>query len=145
MKGREFAFNYVQLLYYKCHKISPNHDGSYIDSPDWIKNKKATTINSINIKDNKCFQYVVTVALNYEEMKKDLQRITKIKPFINKYNWEGIYFPSEKNDWKNFEKNNVTVTFNVLYAENEKLYPAYVSKNNSNREKKVCLLKTLKY
>ena len=32
--------------------------------------------------------------------KKDPQRITKIKPFINKYNWKGIYFPSEKNDWK---------------------------------------------
>ena len=28
--------------------------------PDWIKNKKAT-INPINKKDNKCFQYVVTV------------------------------------------------------------------------------------
>ena len=25
-------------------------------------------------------------ALNHEEIKKDLQRITKIKPFINKYN-----------------------------------------------------------
>ena len=42
--------------------------------------------------------------LNYEEMRKDLQRITKIKLFINKYNWEGINFPSEKDDWKKFEK-----------------------------------------
>ena len=32
--------------------------------------------------------------------KKDLQRITKITPFINKYNWEEINFPSEKSDWK---------------------------------------------
>ena len=48
------------------------------------------TINSINKKDNKCFQYTVTVALNHEEIKKYLQRITKIKPFINKYNWERI-------------------------------------------------------
>ena len=67
------------------HRTNFNHVGSYIDSPDWIKNKKAT-INSINKKDNKCFQYAVTVALNHEEMKKDSQRITKIKPFINKYN-----------------------------------------------------------
>ena len=37
MKGSEFAFNYVQLLYYKCHKINTNRSGSYIDSPDWIK------------------------------------------------------------------------------------------------------------
>ena len=103
MKGSEFAFDYVHLLYYKCHKINPNRGGSYIDSPDWIKNKKAT-INPINKKDNKCFQYAVTVALNYEEIKKDPQRITKIKPFINKYNWEGINFPSEKDDWKKLRK-----------------------------------------
>ena len=52
-------------------------------SPEWIKNKKAA-INPINQKDNKCFEYAETVALNYEEIKKDWQRMTKIKPFINK-------------------------------------------------------------
>ena len=66
--------------------------------------KQKTTINSINKIDNKCFQYAVTVALNHEETKKDPQRITKIKPFINKYNWEGINFPSVKDDWKKFDK-----------------------------------------
>ena len=40
MRGSEFVFDYVQLLYYKCHKISLNCGGSYIDSPDWIKMKK---------------------------------------------------------------------------------------------------------
>ena len=40
MKGSELAFDYVHLLYYKCHKINPNRSGSYIDSPDWIKIKK---------------------------------------------------------------------------------------------------------
>ena len=47
--------------------------------------------------------------LNHEEIKKDTQRITKIKPFANKYNWKGINFPSEKHDWKKIEKNNVTI------------------------------------
>ena len=60
MKGSEFDFDYVHLLCYKCHKINPNHSGSYIDFPDWIKNKK-TAINPINKNDNKCFQYAVTV------------------------------------------------------------------------------------
>ena len=77
---------------YKCHKINLNHSGSYINSPDWIKK---AIINPINKKDNKCFQYAITVALNYEEIKKDPQRITKIKPFINKYNWKGINFPKK--------------------------------------------------
>ena len=79
MRGREFAFHYVQLLYYKCHKINLNRGGSYIDSPDGIKNKKAT-INPINKKDNKCFRYTVTVTLNYEEIKKDPQRTPKLHP-----------------------------------------------------------------
>ena len=46
---------------------------SYIDSPDWIKNKNLT-INPINKKDNKRFQYAVTVALNYEEIKTNPQK-----------------------------------------------------------------------
>ena len=60
--------------------------------------------------------------LNHEEIKRDLQRIIKIKPFINKYNWQGINFPSEKNDWKKFEKNNVTIALNVLRGKKEKIY-----------------------
>ena len=75
MKGSKFVVDYIQLLYYKYHKINPNCGGSYIDSPNLIKNKTAT-INSINQRDNKYFQYAVTVLLNYEEI-----RITKIKPF----------------------------------------------------------------
>ena len=100
------------------------------------KNKKIA-INPIRKKDNRCFQYAVTVALNYEEIGKHAERITKIKPFIDKYKCEGINFPSEKDDWKNFEKNNVTITLNVLYPKKEKIYPVYFSKNNSNCENQV--------
>ena len=125
-------------MYYKCHKINLNRGGSYIDSPDCIKNKKVA-INSINRKYNKCFQYVVTVALILEEIKKDLQRIIKIKPFINKYNWEAINVSPEKYDWKKFEKNKVTIALNILNVK-KKLYPAYVSKHNSNREEQVTFL-----
>ena len=92
MKGSEFFFNYVQLLYYKFYKINPNCGGSYMDSPDWVRNKKAT-INPISKIDNKCFQYTVTVALNHVEIKKYRQIITKIKPFINEYNWKKVHFP----------------------------------------------------
>ena len=121
MKGSEFVFDYIQLLSYKCHKINPKCSELYINSPDRIKNKKAT-INPMNKKDNKCLQYAVTVALNYEEIKKDLQGIIKIKSFINKNNWKGINFPSEKNGWKKIEKDNVTTDLNVLYAKSIYIY-----------------------
>ena len=42
MKGSEFAFDNFDSLYYKLHKISLNRSESYIDSPKWLKNKKAT-------------------------------------------------------------------------------------------------------
>ena len=38
MGGSESVFDYVHLWYYKCHKINFNRAGSYIDSPNWIKN-----------------------------------------------------------------------------------------------------------
>ena len=61
-------------------------------------------------------------------------------PFINKYKWEGINFSSEKGDRKKFEKNNLTIALNVLSSKKQKMYPAYVSRNNSNRKNQVILL-----
>ena len=55
MKGSEFVFDYVHLLCHKCHKINSNHGESYIYSPNWIKNKKAT-INPINKKTINAFK-----------------------------------------------------------------------------------------
>ena len=59
------------------------------------------------------------------------------KPFIDKCNWEGINVTSEKEDWKNIEKNNLMIALNIL---SKKIYPIYVSKHNSNCKKHVNLL-----
>ena len=92
-------------MYYKCHEINPSCNKSYIDSAEWIKNKK-TTKNPINENDNKLFEYAVTVALNREKIRKYPERLWKIKPFIDKNDWEGINCPSKKDVGKMFEKNN---------------------------------------
>ena len=127
--------DYLQLFCYICHKLNLNCGGSYIDSPDWIKNKKET-INPIKNPNNKShFQYSVTVVVNYEKIREEPQRITKIKPFINKYSYYEINYPSEKDNWKIFEQKNVTIALNVLYAEKEKIYLGSVSKHTSNPEK----------
>ena len=114
---------------------------SYIDSPKWLKDKKAT-INPKN-SDNNCFQYALTVALNYQSIKKDPQRISKIKPFINQYNWKEIDFPAQPSkDWKKFESNNKSIALNVLYIpyNTEKIRLAYKSKHNFKRNNQVILL-----
>ena len=54
----------------------------YIDSPDWMKKKKPT-INLKNTEDE-CFQDAITIALNYEEIKWNPERVSNIKLFINK-------------------------------------------------------------
>ena len=59
----EFIYDSVDLLYYNLQKISLNRkESSYIDSPEWLKNKKATIHQKI--KDYNCFQYDLAVALN---------------------------------------------------------------------------------
>ena len=81
MEGSGFVFDGVNVLYYDLNKISLNRGGSYTESPKWIEDKK-TTKNPQNKKDDKCFQYALTVALNYEEIKKKLTKnIKKIKNF----------------------------------------------------------------
>ena len=140
MKGSSFIFERVDLLYYHLHKISLNRAGSYIDSPKWLKTKGAT-INPKN-KNNECFKYAITVALNHEKIGKNPQRITKIKPFIDTYNWKDIKFPSHSNDWKKFEQNNRTIALNILYVpyNTKQIRPAYVSKYNHKRSNRVVLL-----
>ena len=64
VKGREFVFDSIDLSYYKLHKINLNRGGLYIDSTEWLKNKKAT-INPKN-NDDKYFQFAKTEALNHE-------------------------------------------------------------------------------
>ena len=40
MRGSEFVFDSVDLLHYNFCKISLKRGGSYIDSLEWLKNKK---------------------------------------------------------------------------------------------------------
>ena len=140
MKGSEFIFDNVDLLYYNLNKISLNMGRSYMDYPEWLKSKKAT-INPKNNND-KCFQYFLTVALNHQSIEKSPQRISKIKPFIDQYNWKEINFTSHRKDWKKFKSNNKSIALNILYVTHntEKIRLAYKSKYYLNRENRVILL-----
>ena len=139
MRGSGFEFDGVNFLYYDFNKTSINRGGSYIDSPKWLKDKMSTISPKNN--DDKGFQYAVTLALNLDKTKKDPQRVSKIKPFIEKYNWEDIDFPSTGKDWKKFECNN-EVALNILYVpyNTNKVNIAYKSKINLTQERQIILL-----
>ena len=121
MRGSGFIFDCVNLMYCKCHKIDFKRGSSDIDSLNWIKNLKKPTINPKN-GHNRCFQYAATIVLGCKDIAKNPQRIMKLYPFINKYNWYGINFPSEKNNWEKFEKNNSKIVLIVLYEKENKTY-----------------------
>ena len=127
MRGSEFVFDCANELHCKLHKVDLNRGRSYIDSPKWLKN---------------CFQYAITVALNYGKIKNHPERTKNIVPFINQYDWSDINFPSHKTKWALFEKNNKTIALKILYIpyNTEEARHAYKSKYNLERESQVILL-----
>ena len=54
---------------------------------------------------------------------------------MNKYNWERINFPSNKDDWKKYKKKQCSNCSYVTMLKVKKYTYAYVSKHNSNCEK----------
>ena len=92
-----FVSESVDLLSYNIHKTSLKRGNSYIKSPNWIANKKAT----INPKN--------------EDDRYHPERISRIHHYFSwDYNLENIEFPAGIKDWKRFEKNNETVALNIL-------------------------------
>ena len=107
---------------------------------NFIKINQITT-NPEN-KDNEYFKYAITAALNHKEIPNNPERISKLKPFINNYNWKDIEFPSHSKDWKKFEQNNKTIALNILSVpyNTKQIRPAYISKYSHERDNQVILL-----
>ena len=94
-KNSGLVLHGVELMEYDINKIIINRVGSYIESPEWLKSKKCT-INPQNKNDNNCFQYATTVALNHEKINSHPEKISKVRHFIDEYNWAEIDFPSNQ-------------------------------------------------
>ena len=95
---------------------------SELNSLGWLRGKKEAIIN------NNSFQNALDDALNYQTIEKEPQRISKLKPYINKYNWKGIEFPAGSKEWQKFEQNNKTIALNILYVKQKK-YVLYIDQN----------------
>ena len=139
MKGSDFEFDGINFFYYNFNKTSIYRGGSYLDSPKWLKNKKSTIKPKNN--DHKCFQYAATLAINFDNINNHPEKISKIRPFIDQYNWKDIDFPPSNKDWKKFELNN-KVALNILYIPHNtrKIQLAYRSKYNLTYNKQIILL-----
>ena len=138
----DFIYDSVGRLSIHFNNITFRRGRSYIKTPDWISRKKAT-IKPKRTKNNKCIQYAITVALNHKEIGKDPQSLSKIKPFISKYNyWNDINFPAGIKEWKTFEQNNPNIALNILYVptDTQEIKITYRSKYNRKCKNQVILL-----
>ena len=88
------------------------------------------------------FPICLTVAINYQKSKSHPERISKIKPFIDQYNWKEINFPSDKEDGKKFELINKSIALNILFApyNTEEIRLVFKSKYDFKHENQVIVL-----
>ena len=93
-------------------------------------------------KDEECFKWAVIAALHHKEIKKNHQRISRLRPYENQYNWEGLEFPVSIKKIDKFEKNNPGIAVNVLFSnnKNQNIYTARRSERNVKCKKQVNLL-----
>ena len=103
----------------------------------WLKSKKEAIINC-----NNDFRNALDDSLNYQNIERDSQRISKLQPSINKYNWEGIEFPAGPKDRKKFGRNNKAIALNISFLPHntEIIRIAYRSEYNHKHKKQVILL-----
>ena len=115
---------------------------SYIPTPNWIKNKKAT----INPKNNDIyyFIYAITIALYHKELGTNPERISKkLIDHIKLLNWYDEICPASLNDYIIFEQLNEDIALNTFYVPyNQKtICTEYISNRNFTAKKQVALLK----
>ena len=84
-------------------------------SSESLRSKKGPITNKGN-----CFQNALSDALDYQRIKKHPQKISKLKPYINHYNWKGIKFPSDKENWKKFKQNSKEIALNIVFVPHNK-------------------------
>ena len=72
---------------------------SELNSSGWLRGKKEAIINN-----NHSFQNALDDALNYQNIKTNPEKISKLKPYINRYNWERIDFPARPKECKNLNE-----------------------------------------
>ena len=110
---------------------------SELNSSGWLRGKKDTIINNDN-----SFQNALDDALDYQNIEKHPERLSKLQPYINKYNWEEVDFPAGPEVWQKFERNNKTIALNLLFIQHntKTISVAYRSEYNNKRKKQVILL-----
>ena len=110
IKGSDFVFESVDLVYYKLHRVRLNRGGLYIKSPEWLLHKGAT-INPKNENDDECLRWSKISALDFSEITNE-----EFKNILKKIKHEDKDFSLHKRDWENFKQNSESIAINVFLS-----------------------------
>ena len=75
----------------------------------WLRAKKESIIN-----DDADFEHALDDALDYQTIERNPERISKLKHYINKYNWKEMDFPEGAKEWIELDENNNIIALNIL-------------------------------
>ena len=125
-----FTYESVEECNIHFNKIDLWRGATYIESPKWIKNKKAT-INPKNTNDVYCFMYASTIALYHDVLGSNRERISqRLSIYTQAFNWHDIDFPASYEHYELFEKLNKDIALNVCLLNKKNICPEYISKRS---------------
>ena len=137
MDGSGWTLKSTNVLTLSSVRWVPMKGSSYIPLPASLKNKKSL----INIKnrDKECFKWSVTRALH--PVDKNSEKMSKIlREQSERYNWDGISFPTPLKEISRFEKNN-NVSINILGNNGDnRIYPLQRSNHKSDTKIELMLI-----
>ena len=142
-ESSSFVYESVEECNIHFHKKDLRRVTSFIDTPEWLKHKKAT-INTQNVNNVYCFMYAATTALYHSELGKNPGRISKkLDILVHCFNWHDITFPASYEDYTTFERLNSDVALNVLYVpfEEQNVCPEDISNRKFDIKDQIILLK----
>ncbi|KAL4090133.1 hypothetical protein QTP88_025032 [Uroleucon formosanum] len=113
-----FALQSIDGLLLAVYKYTPMRSSSYIKLPAFIDGKRAT-INPQN-SDQQCFKWAILA--RHVSVQSKYRVGESYRRHENKYNFDGISFPTPLSDVRKFENNNPSVSVNV-YGLDKKFQP----------------------
>ena len=113
--GSNWQIRKFKRFFIKAVKYNSFAGSSYIELPEYIKNKKCCV--NIQNNDERCFEYSVLCGLHYDEIKSNHQRVSVYSKYQKELKFDGLEMPMSVDDVEEFEKLN-EIPINVFTLNN---------------------------
>ncbi|HET8686342.1 MAG TPA: hypothetical protein VFM18_06720, partial [Methanosarcina sp.] len=115
-----WIFKNLKVIELGIERYRPFRGGSYIESPDWLRRKRAV-INVVNKSDEKCF--VWSVLAHIFPQQKNPNRLEHYERLESRLNTTMLAFPVTLDQIESFEEQNELAVNVYAYDDNRQLRP----------------------